>query len=96
MTHLDVLIYLSADVSVLAERIKNRNRKIERNIDLAYLSQLNELYENFFLSEIRLLSMKQRRILKQRSDKFEQLKQLCLDLLKTSNSARKITVADRV
>lgn len=37
LTHLDVLIYLSADVSVLAERIKNRNRKMEQSIDLSYL-----------------------------------------------------------
>jgi deoxyadenosine/deoxycytidine kinase len=38
LTHLDVLIYLSADVSVLAERIRHRNRKMEKSIDIAYLS----------------------------------------------------------
>lgn len=57
---------------------------------------MNDLYENFFINEVRLLSMKQKRLLKQRSEKFLQLKDLCLDLLKTSNQSRKITVADRV
>lgn len=40
--------------------------------------------------------MRQKRILKQRSEKFELLKQLCLDLIQTTNTARKATVADRV
>ena len=43
----DFLIYLKSDVSTLQERIANRGRDFERNIDPAYLAQLNTLYEEW-------------------------------------------------
>lgn len=43
----DLLIYLQASVGVLAERIAQRGRDYERRIPIAYLSDLNELYEEW-------------------------------------------------
>jgi len=44
----DLVIYLQAPADVLIERINNRGVASERNIDLAYLTQLNEAYMEFF------------------------------------------------
>ncbi len=43
----DVLIYLEAPPSVLHQRIKDRARRGEENIDLAYLAGLEARYERF-------------------------------------------------
>lgn len=40
----DLIIYLQAPVGVLAERIAMRGRSYERQISIAYLAELNELY----------------------------------------------------
>ncbi len=44
----DLVIYLQAPADVLMERISSRGIDSERNIDLAYLTQLNEAYMQFF------------------------------------------------
>lgn len=43
----DLLIYLQAPVGVLAERIAQRGRDYERKVSIAYLSDLNELYDHW-------------------------------------------------
>lgn len=45
---LDLVIYLQAPATVLMERINARGVASERNIDLAYLTELNEAYMEFF------------------------------------------------
>lgn len=44
----DLVIYLQAPAEVLMERISARGVASERNIDLAYLTELNEAYMEFF------------------------------------------------
>ncbi|MCB1668383.1 MAG: deoxynucleoside kinase [Porticoccaceae bacterium] len=44
----DLVIYLQAPTDVLLDRIHNRGIASERNIDEAYLTQLNEAYTQFF------------------------------------------------
>ena len=46
----DLLIYLKASVGVLAERISARGREFERTISIAYLSELNHLYDKWAAS----------------------------------------------
>lgn len=46
----DVMIYLQAPVGVLVERIARRGRDYERQISIAYLSELNELYDDWAAS----------------------------------------------
>ncbi|OQX62898.1 MAG: deoxynucleoside kinase [Anaerolineaceae bacterium 4572_5.1] len=43
----DLVIYLRASVSTLHHRIEKRGRDYEEEIDLAYLKQLNNLYESW-------------------------------------------------
>jgi deoxyadenosine/deoxycytidine kinase len=43
----DLLVYLRASVGVLAERIAMRGRDYERGISIAYLAELNILYEDW-------------------------------------------------
>jgi deoxyadenosine/deoxycytidine kinase len=43
----DLVIYIRASVSTLQYRIRKRGRDYEEEIDLAYLEQLNELYERW-------------------------------------------------
>ncbi|HHN93652.1 MAG TPA: deoxynucleoside kinase [Anaerolineae bacterium] len=43
----DLIVYLRATVPTLQERIRQRGRSYEQDIDIAYLSQLNELYEEW-------------------------------------------------
>ncbi len=45
----DLVIYLQAPSKVLRERIQQRGVRFERNIDTAYLEQVNEAYCEFFL-----------------------------------------------
>lgn len=42
-----LLVYLKASVGLLAERIALRGRDYERTISIAYLSDLNELYDEW-------------------------------------------------
>ena len=44
----DLVIYLQAPVATLMERVFKRGRRIERNIESAYLDKLNEAYTRFF------------------------------------------------
>ncbi len=43
----DLVVYLRASVDTLIQRIRLRGRDYERNIDVAYLAQLNKLYEEW-------------------------------------------------
>ena len=43
----DLLVYLQAPVGVLAERIAQRGRDYERTISIAYLTDLNRLYDEW-------------------------------------------------
>ncbi len=44
----DLVIYLRADTDVLMQRIAMRDRPYERNMDPAYIDELNKAYEAFF------------------------------------------------
>jgi deoxyguanosine kinase len=44
----DLVIYLTASVDILLERINKRNRSFEKGFDRAYLEELCESYSNFF------------------------------------------------
>ena len=44
----DLVIYLQAPVATLIERVLKRGRRIERNIESAYLDKLSEAYTRFF------------------------------------------------
>ncbi len=44
----DLVIYLQASVETLQQRIKQRGRDYEKDIDLDYLRHLNQLYECWF------------------------------------------------
>ena len=44
----DLIIYLKASTDTLINRIKNRNRDYEKDIDEAYLHRLNIYYKNWF------------------------------------------------
>lgn len=43
----DLVVYLRASVDTLVERIQQRDRHYERQIDIGYLEQLNEAYEKW-------------------------------------------------
>jgi deoxyadenosine/deoxycytidine kinase len=43
----DLVVYLRAEVPILIERIAQRGRSYEREIEPAYLAQLNDLYEDW-------------------------------------------------
>jgi deoxyguanosine kinase len=44
----DLIVYLRADTEVLMQRIAMRDRPYERNMEAAYIEQLNRAYEDFF------------------------------------------------
>ncbi len=44
----DLVVYLQAPVEVLMQRIKKRNRKVERMIAVDYLQRLCDIYTEFF------------------------------------------------
>ena len=46
----DLVIFLQSDVDRLMENIKSRGRDYEKDIAWEYLSQLNEIYNQYFLS----------------------------------------------
>jgi deoxyadenosine/deoxycytidine kinase len=47
LPHPDLVIYLRASVPTLLDRIAKRNRSYEKTISASYLTDLNELYENW-------------------------------------------------
>lgn len=44
----DLVVFLQSSVDRLMHNIKNRGRKIERNITKNYITELSEAYNNFF------------------------------------------------
>ena len=44
----DLIVFLRADLDVLMQRIAMRDRSYERNMERAYIDQLNQAYEDFF------------------------------------------------
>lgn len=46
--HPDMVIYLTASMDVVLERIKKRGRAYERNMSVEYLARLAEAYNHFF------------------------------------------------
>ena len=49
ITYPDLVIFLQSDVDRLMENISSRGRDYEREIEWEYLSQLNEIYNQYFL-----------------------------------------------
>jgi deoxyguanosine kinase len=46
----DLIVYLRADTEQLMQRIALRDRPYERNMDPAYIQQVNQSYDDFFLT----------------------------------------------
>jgi deoxyguanosine kinase len=46
----DLVVYLQADVDTLMERIAQRDRIFERNMERGYIAQLRTAYDSFFAS----------------------------------------------
>jgi deoxyguanosine kinase len=46
----DLTVYLKADTEILMQRIASRDRPYERKMERAYISQLNQAYDEFFSS----------------------------------------------
>ncbi len=44
----DLVVYMSAKIQVLAERLRKRNRDFERNISFAYLERVSVAFRDFF------------------------------------------------
>jgi len=44
----DLVVFLQAKTEVLVERIRKRNRKIERSISYKYLEKINQAFNEFF------------------------------------------------
>jgi deoxyguanosine kinase len=44
----DLIVYLRADTDTLMQRITLRDRPYERNMERAYIEELNQAYEGFF------------------------------------------------
>lgn len=44
----DLIVYLRADTDILMRRIELRDRPYERNMERAYIDELNRAYEQFF------------------------------------------------
>jgi deoxyguanosine kinase len=49
MIHPDLIVYLRASTERLIQRINFRDRTYERNIDRAYIEEINQAYDHFFL-----------------------------------------------
>jgi deoxyguanosine kinase len=48
--HPDLIVYLRADTEMLMQRIAQRDRPYERDMDPAYIQQVNEAYDEYFLN----------------------------------------------
>lgn len=46
----NLIVYLRADTSLLLQRIAQRDRPYERDMDPAYIEQVNRAYDDFFLN----------------------------------------------
>jgi deoxyguanosine kinase len=44
----DLVVFISARIEVLAERLRKRNRDFERDISMEYLEQISAAYRDFF------------------------------------------------
>ena len=44
----NLIVYLRADTDILMQRITTRDRPYERNMERAYIEELNQAYEGFF------------------------------------------------
>jgi deoxyguanosine kinase len=49
----DLTVYLRADTKTLLQRITQRDRPYERDMDPGYIEQLNQAYDHFFLTPAR-------------------------------------------
>ena len=49
----DLVVYLRAGTDTLMQRITLRDRSYERNMERAYIAELNQAYDQFFLGERR-------------------------------------------
>jgi deoxyguanosine kinase len=47
----DLVVYLRADTETLMQRIAMRDRAYERNMERAYIHELNEVYEAFYAAQ---------------------------------------------
>lgn len=47
----DMVLYLKASLETLLDRITHRDRSYERNMDPAYISELMDAYDNFFMQD---------------------------------------------
>ena len=47
----DLIVYLRASTETLMQRIALRDRSYERNMDVAYIEELNQAYDEFFLTD---------------------------------------------
>ncbi len=45
----DLIVYLRADTDILMERITQRDRPYERNMERDYIDELNQAYDQFFV-----------------------------------------------
>jgi deoxyguanosine kinase len=48
--HPDLMVYLRASTQMLMQRIAHRDRPYERDMDPAYIEQVNAAYDEFFLN----------------------------------------------
>jgi deoxyguanosine kinase len=46
----DLIVYLRADTDALMQRIAQRDRPYERNMEWAYIDELNQAYDAFYIS----------------------------------------------
>ena len=47
----DLVVYLRAETDVLMQRIASRDRTYERNMEQAYIQELNQAYDEFFVEQ---------------------------------------------
>ncbi len=45
----DLIVYLQADTPVLMQRIAMRDRSYERNMEVSYIDQLNQVYNAYYM-----------------------------------------------
>ncbi len=48
--HPDLMVYLRADTKLLMQRIAMRDRPYERDMDVSYIEQVNNAYDDFFIN----------------------------------------------
>lgn len=51
ITRPDLIVYLRASTETLMQRIALRDRSYERNMEVAYIEELNQAYDQFFLND---------------------------------------------